>query len=139
MPPRASRPRRSAFTLVEVIVAMAILLGGVVVLLQLFPITLRANTEAELRTAAAFLAQQKVDEMRRDRDRDGTIIIPGISGNPETAPRVHPGDRRLAYSYAPGPAIADEPVVGPQAWIIIRASAEYDPAQPVLFQARFDE
>jgi type II secretory pathway pseudopilin PulG len=134
--------RASAYTLVEVLVAMAVLLAGVVAILQVFPISLRSNEQANLVTAAALLGQQKVEEIRRDRDFQNTLIRIAIGTNPETARQPFPNDQRLTYSFSDRPLRSDVPFVpgpDPQAWIIVRAAPGFDPEAPVLFQAQFDQ
>ncbi len=74
MTPRPPEPRSRVpvrgrgFTIVEVAVALAIFLFGVVALLNFFPVKIRAGADAALLTEAVFLAQLKAQEVRRDND-----------------------------------------------------------------------
>lgn len=134
---------RRAFTLIEVLVALALLLGGIVAIVQLFPTSLKANADAELKGNAAILAQLKVEEFFRDYD-SGTEIYDGGSGilslgaqDPSSlVANVWPIDPRLTYSYA------SEPAQGGGAsnvgYIIVRLAPDFNPAQPVIFQLAFE-
>jgi type II secretory pathway pseudopilin PulG len=58
-------PRRG-LSLVEVTVALAIFLFGVVALLKFFPLKVRTGIDATVLTEAVLLAEQKAEEIRRD-------------------------------------------------------------------------
>lgn len=89
--------RRRGFTLLEVFIGLSILTVGILVVLQLFPYTIRANERAELRTIGAALAMQKIEEIRRDNDQ-GSRLIDGIKSlTSPTAPVPFAADPRLAY------------------------------------------
>ena len=65
--PRGPRPRpfgSEGFSLVEVLVATALLMTAVVSLAQLFVLSTRANAAAGEMTEATILAAQKVEELR---------------------------------------------------------------------------
>jgi prepilin-type N-terminal cleavage/methylation domain-containing protein len=51
------------FTLIEVLVALGIVVGGVTALAPLASMTVRANTLARTMTTTAILAQQKMEEL----------------------------------------------------------------------------
>jgi Tfp pilus assembly protein PilV len=53
------------FTLAEVLASLAILLIGILALLSLFPQGMKAAKVAEDKTVAAFLAQQKAEDIKR--------------------------------------------------------------------------
>lgn len=141
---RAPR-RNSAYTLVEVLVAMAILLVGIVGIVQFFPPSLRASSEAALKGRAALLAQQKEEELRRDGDKLGSLIRAiQLSATP-TAPIPFPEDQRLTYQFSsrslwlgsvdhPGDVEDDLGV----ARIVVRYNTEFRPAGEVLYELRFD-
>ncbi|MCC6546317.1 prepilin-type N-terminal cleavage/methylation domain-containing protein [Candidatus Sumerlaeota bacterium] len=137
-------PRRG-YTLAEVIVALAILLIGVVGVLQFFPVSLKATTEAALKSEAALLAQRKVEELRRDDDRLGTTVRTiQLSGAP-TTPVPFPEDTRLAYQFSSRSLIYDnvDTVGTPEddfgvARIVVRYNTEFRPSAEVLYELRFD-
>lgn len=139
-----TRPRRG-FTLVEVLVAMALLLAGIVAIVQLFPVSLQANTEAILKGNATLLAHQKVQELRTDADRQALVIEEIRDRNGLTDPIVWPVDPRMTYSYAgeselavgdtPGDPRDDSNV--PR--VVVRLAPDFDPEEPVLYEMRFDE
>ncbi len=138
------KTHRRAFTLVEVLVALALLLAGVVAIVQLFPATLRANQEAELLGAAALLAQQKAEEVRRDNDRNGDMLAAIQALTTPTDPVVWTTDDRLTYSYNGRSTFSNvDTVPDPSddfnvARIIVRLNADYDPSERVIYELRFD-
>jgi prepilin-type N-terminal cleavage/methylation domain-containing protein len=91
---------RRGFTLIEVLVALAILLAGLVTLVQLFPVSLQASADAALQGEAIFLAQQKVEELRRDRDQLANIITYVQNRATPTDALPFPHQPRLAYCYS---------------------------------------
>ncbi len=60
----ASSKSESGFSLVETIVATGLLAGAVVVLGQMFAISMADNTSARTGTFAAVLAEQKMEQLR---------------------------------------------------------------------------
>lgn len=55
---------KKAFTLIEIIMAMAILTIGIIGVVRLLPVGLRASKSAEILSKAAFLAQEKLEELK---------------------------------------------------------------------------
>ncbi|MCC7391014.1 prepilin-type N-terminal cleavage/methylation domain-containing protein [Candidatus Sumerlaeota bacterium] len=136
---------RGAYTLVEVIVALAILLIGVVGVLQFFPPSLRATREAALKNEAALLAQRKVEELRRDEDRLGTTVREIQLSSAPTVPVPFAEDTRLAYQYSSRSLLYDNVDLpgNPEddfgvARIIVRYNTEFRPSAEVLYELRFD-
>ena len=137
--------RRSAYTLVEVIVALAVLLLGIVGILQFYPPSLRASSEAALKSRAALLAQEKVEELRRDSDQLGSLIRAIQISTAPTAPVPFPEDTRLAYQFFSRSLRLDnrdtfgdvEDDFG-VARIIVRYNTEFRPSGEVLYELRFD-
>lgn len=137
------RNGQKSFTLIEVLVGLVILLTGIIGIVQLFPQSLKANQEAELRGAAILLAQQKVEELRRDGDALNLTVNQVQSLLTPTDPITWTVDNRLTYSYCgvsvldpdndPGDP-RDDPFV---ARIIVRLAADYDPKQRVIYELRF--
>jgi prepilin-type N-terminal cleavage/methylation domain-containing protein len=138
------RSRRRGFTLIEVLVALALLLAGIVALVQLFPVSLKANADAVLRGNAALLAQQKVEELRRDHDRQARIIEEIRNSGGITPPVPWSVDPRLAYSFTGVPQRATSDVPGNPsddfgvARVVVRLAPAYDPKQTILYELRFD-
>ncbi len=58
---------KSGFSLLEVMVAVVILGFGLLAIMHLFPIGLRASKISQDTTVATFLAQQKMEELRATR------------------------------------------------------------------------
>jgi prepilin-type N-terminal cleavage/methylation domain-containing protein len=151
------RGTRRGFTLIEVLVALAILLAGLVAITQLFPVSLRASADAALQGEAVFLAQQKVDELRRDRDQLANIIQHIQDLTEPTQPIVFPHQPRLTYSYSGQSVLypefdpADPRTFPNVARVIIRkrgyatpdlTDPDYEPGDeligPALYELRFD-
>jgi len=55
---------RKGFSLLELIIAIAVLAVGLVGVLQIFPIGLRASQAAGMMTKASFLAQNKIEDLK---------------------------------------------------------------------------
>lgn len=140
------RPAHRGFTLIEVLVALALLLAGIVAIVQLFPVSLRANTEAVLMGDAAVLARQKVDEIRRDHDRQAQLVQLLRSRDTPTDPIVWSEDPRLTYSFSGQSLFATEGDTSgdPEdddnvARVIVRLAPDYDPDERVIYELRFDQ
>ena len=59
------RPRRQrAFSLIELVVALGLLAMGLIGVVRLFPVGLRASKRSEVVSKATFLAQQRLEEVR---------------------------------------------------------------------------
>ncbi|MCX7018950.1 MAG: prepilin-type N-terminal cleavage/methylation domain-containing protein [Candidatus Sumerlaeota bacterium] len=85
---RDARAARRAYTLLEILVALAILLAGILPIVLLLPQAFQTRRDAEYMTQAGLLAQLKAEEIRRDDDSTGTMT------------------RRIAQLGAPTPPIA---------------------------------
>lgn len=136
--------RRAGYSLVEVLVAMAILVFGIVGVLQFFPPTLRASSEAALRGQAALLAQRKMEEVRRD-DTQSFAMIEAIRALDEpTDPIVFPEDDRLAYQFHSRSLLADDETSGnPEDMpgvprVIVRYNPAFRSSADILMELRFD-
>ncbi len=55
---------KNGFSLLELIIAIGVLAIGLVGVLQIFPIGLRASYRSGMTTKAAFLAQNKIEEIK---------------------------------------------------------------------------
>lgn len=89
-----------AFSLIEVLVSIAIFLAGAVLIVYLFPQTLRASKEAELRTKAALLAQMKAEEIRRDDDTNRSISTAIANLAEPTDSVVFTQEPELSYAFS---------------------------------------
>jgi prepilin-type N-terminal cleavage/methylation domain-containing protein len=56
--------KNRGFSLLELIIAIAVLAVGLVGVLQIFPIGLRASQRAGMMTRASFLAQNKIEDVK---------------------------------------------------------------------------
>jgi len=56
--------KRNSFSLIEILIALAVMLVGIVGVMSLFPVGLRASKVAENYTLAGILAQQAIDNSR---------------------------------------------------------------------------
>jgi len=74
---------RAAFTLLEVVIAVAILLGSITALFQLLNLGHRSSTQAQFRTEAVLLAELKMNEAVAG-------IIP-LQSTAEEEPEEYPG------------------------------------------------
>ncbi|MFA5388481.1 MAG: prepilin-type N-terminal cleavage/methylation domain-containing protein [Candidatus Omnitrophota bacterium] len=88
---------KRGFSLLELIIAIAVLAVGLIGVLQIFPIGLRASQRAGMMTKASFLAQNKIEDVKlagfeaitelppkiplsgRDGDFDWSIEIDNVS------------------------------------------------------------
>ena len=55
---------KKAFTLIEIIMAMAIMVVGIIGVVRLLPVGLKASRSSEMLSKAAFLAQEKLEELK---------------------------------------------------------------------------
>ena len=68
--------RRAGFSLVELIIALSILGIGLIGSMRVFPVGLRASQRAQLRTRAAFIAQQTLEPLKTtawDQLKEGEV------------------------------------------------------------------
>jgi len=136
--------RLRAFTLLEAIVSLSILLVGIVMIIVLFPRFLISAREAELESKAVMLAQMKAEEIRRDDDTSGTLINTIRNLPAPTAPLTFTQESDLAYQFSgtsilyEGETPAGDPGV---ARVIIRYSPEFrisaSPNKDILYELRF--
>ena len=135
-----------AFTLLEVLVSLAILLGGVVMIIWLFPKNLEASNEAELLSSAALLASMKANEILRDDDAatSGSLVTAISQMDTPSPPIEFPMEPRLAYSFSgetllyvnSGNAAQTQPDV---ARVIVRYSPNYRQSNDILYEYRFGQ
>ena len=70
--------RKKGFSLLELIIAIGVLAVGLVAVLQIFPVGLRASRRAGMMTKAAFLAQNKLEEAKMAGFDSITALPPTI-------------------------------------------------------------
>ncbi len=141
----ASDRSASGYSLVEVLVSMAILLAGLLAILNFFPQSFRANADAAIKAKASLFAQTKAEEIRRDWTQADPLINMIRNLTAPTAPIVFPDDTRLTYSFC-GVSLID-PIDTPGdprddygvARVIIRYAASYRPSEDVVYELRFAE
>ncbi|MCC5875225.1 MAG: prepilin-type N-terminal cleavage/methylation domain-containing protein [Candidatus Sumerlaeia bacterium] len=136
--------RHRGYSMVEVIVAIAILVIGIVGVLQFFPPSLRASSEAALRGHAALLAQRKMEEIRRDDNQSFDLINSIRTLEEPTEPIPFPEDDRLVYQFHSRSLLADDEMSGnvedmpgtPR--VIVRYNTQYRTSGDILVELRFD-
>ncbi|MBI1292129.1 prepilin-type N-terminal cleavage/methylation domain-containing protein [bacterium] len=140
----AARVQRRGFSLVEVLVAMAILIIGIVGILQLFPATLRASADSSARAQATLLAQTKVAELRRDDTTAADTIEAIRTLTLPTDPVAFPEDSRFAYQFASKSLLEpnDLPTSVEDDWdvprVIVRYNTAFRPKGEILYELRFE-
>jgi type II secretory pathway pseudopilin PulG len=141
-PPRLTQ---RAYSLLEVLVSLAILLAGVIAIVNFFPLSLKANNDAAILSEAAMLAHQKAEEIRRDNyPRHNFIQAVRVLRTP-TEPIQFPQSPHLAYSFC-GVSLID-PMDDPGdprddvgvARVIIRYDKSFKRSQDIIYELRFDE
>ena len=61
---RKASGRAAGFSLIEIVVALGLLAMGLIGVIRLFPVGLRASKRSEGLSKATFLAQQRLEELR---------------------------------------------------------------------------
>lgn len=143
--PPLCRRAVAGYSLVEILVSMAILLAGLLAILNLFPQSFKANADAAIRARASLLAQTKAEEIRRDWDTTSPLIVTIRGLTTPTTPVPFPEDSRLAYSFC-GVSLVD-PVDTPGdprddygvARVIVRYAPSFKPSQDIIYELRFAE
>lgn len=137
-------PKRG-FSLLEVLISLAILLAGIIVILNFFPMSLKANKDAELLSEASLLAQLKAEEIRRDIKKNGDLLNQIKSLKTPTTPVRFAQNPSLSYSFC-GVSLLDsnDDPDDPAddygvARIIVRLDKSYSPGERVIYELRFDE
>lgn len=138
------RRRQHAYSMIEVIVSIAILVIGIVGVLQFFPPSLRASSEAALRGHAALLAQRKMEEIRRDDNQSFDLITTIRNLDEPTELVVFPEDDRLAYQFHSRSLLADDEMSGniedmpgiPR--VIVRYNPQFRSSADILVELRFE-
>jgi general secretion pathway protein I len=87
------RRRAAGFTLLEIMVAVAILSATLVVLLQIVTNNIRATNHAKMTTAATFLARNKMSDIEDD------ILYNGFSSETENARGTFKADGYPQYRW----------------------------------------
>jgi prepilin-type N-terminal cleavage/methylation domain-containing protein len=139
------RHQRRGYSLIEVLVSLAILLGGVVAIIFLIPNALKASSDAAFLTEATLLAQMKAEEIRRDDDAysSGTLMRTISMRTTETTPVPFPQNPNLAYSFIGNTVMySSVPTGDPRGEagvprVIVRYANSYRSSQEVVYELRF--
>ena len=133
------------FSLLEVLVALAILLAGIVTIVNVFPLILKAGQKAIHLREASLLAQQKAEEIRRDWRAAPYHTLSQIKFLSEpTEPIQSSLYPHLEYSFAsvslldPVDDLDDVRDNRNVARVIVRYHPSYNPSEEVLYELRFD-
>jgi len=140
-----SLSRHKGYSLLEVLVSVAILLAGILSIVNFFPMSLRAQHRAADVSRAAFLAQLKAEEIRRDNDRLGNLIGAIRNLRSPTEIITFPNDNRFSYCFCGMSLIDshDDPDDPRDDYnvprVIIMYSREYRGKNAILYELRFDQ
>jgi prepilin-type N-terminal cleavage/methylation domain-containing protein len=88
--------KRRGFTLVEVVMVMGVICLGLLLAARMYPLAFRAKERMEEDSVAAFLAQQKMEELRAGGYWGLSRDIPGSEGHGKRF-AVCSGNRRFRY------------------------------------------
>ncbi|MBN1475893.1 prepilin-type N-terminal cleavage/methylation domain-containing protein [Candidatus Sumerlaeota bacterium] len=146
-PLRPPAPRRRGLTLIEVVVALAIFLFGVVALLNLFPLKVRTGADATVLTEAVLLAQLKAQEIRRDNAPDSIFFLWLRSLVSPTPPEGIPfaENPRLRYAFSGRSVLdpVDDPGVPEDDYgvprIIVLSPTDSRFSHGVVWELRFED
>ena len=143
---------RRGFSMLEVVVSMAILLAGIAAIATFFPMSVRHNQRAVDVSTAAYVAQMKAEEIRRDDSANHRLVREIRQLTDPTKPVTFPLDSRFAYSFCGRSMIDDATETGGGASgsgiarVIIIYSPEFkprpdlfSPKENILFELRFYE
>ena len=94
---RVMRRRGRGFSLIEMVVAMGLLAMGLIGVIRLFPVGLRASKRSEVVSKGTFLAQQRLEELKLAgyaalSATPPTVPLSGSSGQYQWAATVEPVD-----------------------------------------------
>ena len=137
--------RAGGYSLIEVLVSVAILLAGIVSIINFFPLGLKAQNRAMDVSKAALLAQLKAEEIRRDNDSANRLINAIRSLRTPTPAIQFPNDPKFAYCFC-GISVVD-PRDAPDdprddygvARVIVMYSKEYKGKNEILYELRFEQ
>lgn len=132
------------YSLLEVLVSVAILMAGIISIVNFFPMGLQAQHRAGDVSRAAFLAQMKAEEIRRDNDRFDNLINAIRALRSPSQIMTFPNDDRFAYCFCGISLIdpRDEPDDPRDDYnvprVIVMYSVEYRGKNEILYELRFD-
>jgi type II secretory pathway pseudopilin PulG len=106
--PLRFRPNDSGFSILEMLIASAIMMVGIVSVMQLVPASLQLNTTNRLDTLATVIAQRELDQMLSQplsvnafTDRDGNVVSLGGAGSPGAPVTLDPqGAEQINFAAA---------------------------------------
>ncbi len=129
--------------MVEVLVSMAILLAGIVSIINLYPLSLKSNNRAITLSKAVVLAQLKAEEIRRDSVGTIDLVAEIERLTTPTAPKPFPQETTLTYSFCGVSLIdpdddPDDPRDDPGvARVIVRYNRSFKPTEDIIYELRF--
>lgn len=132
--------RRWGFSMLEALIALAILLAGIVATVRFFPTLFASSSESVLLTRAAFLAQQKAAEIMRDDDSSHTLALAIAARTTPTTPIPSADEPALSYCFSGRSLLYRETDVLGQpnfARVIIKYSPSYRPSEDVIYELPF--
>ena len=138
------RAQIKGYSLLEVLVSVAILMAGIISIVNFFPKGLQAQHRAGDVSRAAFLAQMKAEEIRRDNDRFNNLINAIRALRLPSRIITFPNDDRFAYCFCGISLIdpRDDPDDPRDDYnvprVIVMYSLEYRGKNEILYELRFD-
>lgn len=82
-----------SFTLIELLIVIFVLTAGIIAILEAFPLGIRMAKSSQMTTTAAFLAQEKMEEIAEQSYGE---ISAGISTEPYGFDSTFPSYKRVA-------------------------------------------
>ena len=135
---RSSASQSPAYSFLEVLVSLVILLMGILAILAYFPSALRANDRAVILSEAALLAQRKAEEIRRDDDASRSLIQAIRILRGPTVPVVFPENNALAYRFS-GVSVLEPGKDDGVARVIVQYAEGFRPDGRILYELKFGE
>lgn len=142
---------KRAFSLLEVLVSSALLVSGIVAILFFFPSNLRQNQRVVDISTAAYIAQMKAEEIRRDDTVNGDLIQAVQNLTSATAAVPFALDDRFAYRLVgismldPDDEDPNPPPLDPDprdeegvARVIVQYNRTFRESEDILYELRFD-
>ena len=132
------------WSIIEVLVSLAVFLFGVASIAMYFPYAITAKADAAYKAKAVFLAQRKAHEIRRDNTPANPLVEQIQQLTNPTDPVSFADEPNLAYQLN-GVSLID-PSDDPDdprddrgvARVIVRYAGDFRSSQDILYELRFD-